>query len=44
MKISAITERQRAHLYMYKNQKNCETFLYTKRQTLCKKQDNLGYI
>ena len=30
-------------IYIQKG-KNCETFLYTKIQTLCKKQDNLGYV
>ena len=30
-------------IYIYKA-KNGETFLYTKIQTLCKKQDNLRYV
>ena len=33
-----------AFIYIYKNQKSCKTFLYTKIQTLCKKQDNFRYV
>ena len=42
--MTAIRETQRARFYIYKREKNCETFLYTKSQTLCKKQDNLRYV
>ena len=41
--ITSIIKRQRAHLYTQKA-KNCETFLYTKSQTLFKKLDNLRYV
>ena len=33
-----------AHVYIQKKQKNCETFLYTKSQTLFKKLDNFRYV
>ena len=42
--ITTISERQRARLYIYKKQKNLETFLYTKSQTLCKNQENFRYV
>ena len=32
------------HVFIYEKQKNCETFLYTKIQIICKKQDNLRYV
>ena len=39
--MTAISERQRAHfLYILKNEKNDEMFLYTKIGTLIKKRDN----
>ena len=37
--ITSIIERQRARFYIHKKQKNCETFLYTKYQTLFQKLD-----
>ena len=30
--------------YIYIKQKNCVMFLYTKGQTICKKQDNWRYV
>ena len=42
--MTTISERRRACLDIYKMQKKCETFLYTKIQALCKKQDNLPYV
>ena len=39
-----ISKRQRAHFYIYKKLEKCETLLYTKIQTLFKKQDNLRYV
>ena len=42
--MNTIIERRLAHFYIFKKQKNCETFLYTKIQTLFKKQDNLRYV
>ena len=42
--MNVISERQRAHLYIYKKQKNYEKFLYTKSLTLCNKQDNYCYV
>ena len=41
--MTSINERQGAHLYTQKSKK-CETFLYTKGQTLFKKQDNFCYV
>ena len=38
------SKRQRERLYIYKNGKKCETFLYSKSQTLCKKRDNFCYV
>ena len=33
------------HVFIYtKSKNNCETFLYKKIQTLCKKQDNFRYV
>ena len=40
IKMTAISRKQRARFYMYKKQKNYRMFLYTKRHTLCQKQDN----
>ena len=42
--MTALREIQRACFHIYKNQNNCETFVYTKIQTLCKKQDNIRYV
>ena len=43
--MTTISERQRAHFYIYKKQKNAKRlYKYTKSQTLCKKQDNLCYV
>ena len=39
-----ISKRQRARSYIYKNQEKCETFLYSKSQTLNKNQENLRYV
>ena len=41
--MTAIIERERTRLYT-KNQKKCETFLYTKSRTLFKKLDNFRYV
>ena len=38
-----IRERQHVRIYIYKSKK-CETFLYTKSETLFKKQDNLRFV
>ena len=43
--MTIISKIQRARLYIYsKGKENCETFLCTKSQTLCKKQDNLRHV
>ena len=42
--ITAISKIQNARFYISKNEKQFETFLYTKSQTLCKKKDNSHYI
>ena len=42
--MTAISERQSARFYICKNPKKCETFLYAKPQTFCKKQDNFRYV
>ena len=42
--MAAIRKRQRAYFYTHKNQKNCQTFLYTKIQTLFKKLDNFRIV
>ena len=42
--MTATSKRQRARFYIYKNQKHCESFLYTKSQTLFKNPDSLRYI
>ena len=46
MKITttAISERQCSHFLYIQNSKKSETFLYTKSQTLFKKQDNFSYF
>ena len=36
--------RKTKRTFIYKKQKNCETFLYTKSQTLFKKLDNFRYV
>ena len=43
--MTPISERQRARFYTIKIGKNCETFIYiySKSQTLFKKQDNFRY-
>ena len=42
--MTPISKRQHARFYIYKKQKKCKTFIYTKIQTLCKQQDNLCYV
>ena len=42
--MTAISERQRACLYLYKKQEKLRKKLYTKSQTLCKKLDNFRYV
>ena len=43
--MTPISERQRANLYIYKNQKQIRNiYIYTKRRTLCKRQDQLSYV
>ena len=42
--MTVISERQCARFYIYKKQNNCQTFLYTKIQTLCKKQDSFPFV
>ena len=41
--MTTIIERQRTRLYTQK-EKNCETFLSKKSQTVFKKQDNFRYV
>ena len=36
--------RKTTRTYIYKKQKKCQTFLYTKSQTLFKKLDNFRYV
>ena len=38
------SSKDNAHVYIHKKQKNCRTFLYTKRQTLFKKLYNFRYV
>ena len=42
--MAAISERQCARLYIYIIIKKLRNVLYTKRQTLYKKQDNVRYV
>ena len=42
--MTAISKRQRARFYIYKKQKNCKMFLYTKSPTIFKNQDNSRYV
>ena len=42
--ITAINKIQRARFYIKKKKINCETFLFTKSQKLCKKQDNFRNV
>ena len=41
--MTPVVERQRARFNISKKPNNCETFLYTKSQTLFKKLDNFRY-
>ena len=41
--ITAISERQCVRFNIYKKQKNCETFSYTKSQKVFKNQNNIRY-
>ena len=38
------SSKDNAHVYIHKNQNNCETFLYTKSKTIFKKLDNSRYV
>ena len=42
--MNTMSTRQRALIYIYIYNKDCETFLYTKIQTLCKNQDNSRHV
>ena len=45
IRMTTILERQRARFYIYtKSKTKCETFLQTKSQTLCTKQDNFRSV
>ena len=45
MTMTQFGERQRARCYIYKNQNKFERlYIYSKSQTLFKKQDNLRYV
>ena len=42
--MTAFNETQRARCLYIQKPKNCKTFLYTKCQTLSKKQDNYRHV
>ena len=42
--MTPISKIQHARFYIYRKQKSRNGYLYTKSQTLCKKQDNLRYV
>ena len=44
MTMTSINERQRARFFIYKKQKHCDTFLYTKSQKFFTKKDYLRSV